>query len=137
MRRFLLIGCAVLALSACSRRGPDQAVEDHALNDIIQNEVNAAAVTSEVPLADAENVSNSAEPEVVSESPDDGEVFEYTNLDSQRGVYILRDKQTGCEFVQNDESTFPRPSGKTLSGLPLQRGCGTGTDFKEPQKPQG
>jgi hypothetical protein len=61
--------------------------------------------------------------------------FEVVGSEADAGVYIYRDKATGCEFLEKEDSSYktgmalvfiPRPDGK--GG---QRGCRTGTDFKK------
>ena len=66
--------------------------------------------------------------------------FEYVGeeAEAETEVSIMRDKATGCEFIQKYDSAYrggiaivfhPRPDGK--GGI---RGCGTGTDFKKGNK---
>jgi hypothetical protein len=57
-----------------------------------------------------------------------GEIMEYVNANAINGLLVVRDRQTGCEFIATEHGLTPRPNGETN---PYQRGCGTGTDFKK------
>lgn len=63
-------------------------------------------------------------------------LLENLNPNANNDLYVFRDKATGCEFVQVENDSYTSSGAKTLVVFPRpngkggQRGCGTGTDFK-------
>lgn len=133
MSKFLLLSCAVLALSACGPKPEAQPVTEYqSVDDIGQVplvDAQADAIVDNTVVEAVEPVANEVA-ETESEDAKPAELLEYVNPQSANQLYVVRDLDTGCEFIQIDDSDgvaiLPRPDGRGN-----QRGCRTGSDFKK------
>jgi crotonobetainyl-CoA:carnitine CoA-transferase CaiB-like acyl-CoA transferase len=146
---FILAAASLMSVAACSKQPPAAMVDTgdgvETLEEA-QSEVPLADATGNQTFTDAELDQSSSDmmnQQAADEAEDNAREAEekkepaplgYLNPNSQDGLYILVDDDTGCEFIQVEVgrsdgrvmSLIPRPDGK--GG---QRGCGKGKDFKK------
>lgn len=143
MKQMLLLGAALVALAGCNKRVQP---EEQALAEITIDTAGTMPATmtrsSRDDTADlnesADNRTETSEPEEKEKEEEEDpnasrQILEYVNWNSNNDIYVFRDTDTGCEFIQVEKSghlvVIERPNG--TGG---HRGCKTGTDFVKPKK---
>lgn len=140
----------LLSLVACNKRPAD--------TQLVEAPEDTGEFAAEVPMASAcgtdgkmcqksevadgnalseSDLDNSSDA-MMTQQADDQEkarLLEILNPDTTNDLYVVRDKATGCEFIQIENDGYGSDAGRSLAVLPRpsgrgdQRGCGTGTDF--------
>ena len=144
MKKIAIALTLALTLAACKQ----QADKDRVWADAVATPTPTETATQMAPSMTEEELDKSSADMVAQQEADEeaehkaalaAQPFEYiSERSATTDVAILRDKATGCEILQKQDSAYrggiaivllPRPDGK--GGI---RGCGTGTDFKKGNK---
>lgn len=149
MKKIILVA-GLLALAACAKtpdatETSDQMVTDDAiLNSIPSACGDDGSLCQRSTPTDGNEVSesdldNSSDAMMLEKEADEEKerLLEILNPNATNELYVMRDKATGCEFIQAENDGYASDGGKSMAfvarpnGKGGQRGCGTGTDFKK------